>query len=434
MKRISLLALIVCACLVSVAWSQQRAPIPPMGRHAGPRGLANYLKQNSLALSPHIGMQAAYPQANKVYDLRHHPDGSWAELDYINDFGIASGWGDVASGETHMLGVPIFGPNAGKWFESGLNSTEGWAGEGGGISLFGLIVGHVKGENGRARAYAWTADRRVSFDLGTLPGDEASVAIAVNRLGSLIVGASVRILVDDPNGLSGSLTPVVWAPKFDWRKGQQSLTWEIHALPKGGLDQPGAVFENVILNNWGGWGVNDLGQIVGDAWSDYGNDEIAVMWTPTLRGGWKIQQLPRKSPVAEFVNTEALSINNRGEIVGDTWGCTDEGCTALPALWKVRTPRNRTSALTALGTLSGLQQGWNVAWAINDVGDAVGVSNDADWNWLATRWKSKNPSTAIVLGFPGDSSVAYGVNNFGIAVGTYGIGEEPEQAAAVGIH
>ncbi len=40
----------------------------------------------------------------------------------------------------------------------------------------------------------------------------------------------------------------------------------------------------------------------------------------------------------------------------------------------------------------------------------------------------------MVLGFPGDWSVGYAVNNFGIAVGTYGIGADPEQAAAVANH
>jgi uncharacterized membrane protein len=200
----------------------------------------------------------------------------------------------------------------------------------------------------------------------------------------------------------------------------------------GGFEQPGKVFENVILNNWGGWGVNDLGQIVGDAWSD-NFDEIAVIWTPILRGGWRIQRLPYQSAVAEYPYTEALAINNRGEIVGDYWECTEEACTALPALWKVKAAGARAGNLTVLATLSGLLQGWNVAWGINDVGDIVGVSNDADGNWLATHWLTKAPGTAEVLGFPGDWSEAFDVNDFGIAVGHFGVGDGPSQAAAVAI-
>jgi hypothetical protein len=61
----------------------------------------------------------------------------------------------------------------------------------------------------------------------------------------------------------------------------------------------------------------------------------------------------------------------------------------------------------------------------------VGVSDDAEQNSLATRWLTSNPTTANVLGFPGDWSQAFQVNNYGIAVGGYGIGSNPAQAAAV---
>ena len=433
MKRISTLALVLCAIFCSAAWAQRQAVAPYMGKHAGPKTLAIHQKHNLRLMSPRIAAPSVSAQDNTIYDLGHYPEASWAQLGAINDLGVATGWGDVAGGDIRVLGVPIFGPNADKWFESGVSTAQDQAGEGAGITLFGMIIGYMTGENGYPRGYAWTANHQTTFDLGPLPGDDGSAAIAVNHLGTLIVGFSVRALVDDPNGLTIWLSPVAWTPRFQWHKGQHTLTWEVHALPMGGFEQRGKVFENIILNNWGGWGVNDLGQIVGDAWSD-NFDEIAVIWTPTLRGGWKIQRLPYQSAVADYPYTEALAINNRGEIVGDYWECTEEACTALPALWKVKTSGVCNGSLTVLATLSGLLQGWNVAWGINDVGDVVGVSNDADWNWLATRWKTKDPSKAVVLGFPGDWSTGYAVNNFGIAVGTYGVGENPEQAAAVAIH
>ncbi|MBZ5683092.1 MAG: hypothetical protein LAO24_23625 [Acidobacteriia bacterium] len=433
MKRISMLAAIVCACLTPVAWAQQRAATPQMFKHAGPKNLTIRLKHNFRLMSPRSAGTAVTAQDNTIYDLGHYPEGSWAQLGAINDLGVATGWGDVAGGDIRVLGVPIFGPNAGQWFETGVSTAQDQAGEGGGITLFGMIIGYMTGDNGYPRAYAWTGNHQTTFDLGPLPGDDGSAAIAVNHLGTLIVGFSVRGLSNDPNGLTIWLSPVVWTPKFESHKSQQTLAWKIQALPMGGFEKPGKVFKNVILNNWGGWGANDLGQIVGDAWSD-NFDEIAVIWTPTLRGGWKIERLPYKSAVADYPYTEALAINNRGEIVGDYWECTEEACTALPALWKVKAVGARPGPLTVLATLSGLPQGWNVAWGINDIGDVVGVSNDADWNWLATRWKTKDPSTAMVLGFPGDWSTGFAVNNFGIAVGTYGVGDNPEQAAAVAIH
>jgi uncharacterized membrane protein len=363
--------------------------------------------------------------AQKVSNVRHYPGGTWAALWDLNDAGVAVGWGDVAGGDTRMIGVPLVGPNAGKWFESGVSSDEAWAADGGGISITGMIVGSVKDVNGEARAYAWTVGEQGGIDLGTLPGDVGSAAIAINNSGTLIVGGSYHYLSAE----SWWLTPVAWTPKVEWHNGQPVTTWVIHALPTGGLELPGAVFENVTLNLWGGWGVNDLGQIAGDGYTTNGIDwwEIAVVWNPTKNGkDWEIQRLPMSD---DHPFTEALSINNRGEVVGDVWGAD-----ALPALWKMKSPGAPTWNLSELAALSGTREGWNVAWGINDVGDVVGVSNDARGHWLATRWLTSDPSTAKVLGFPGQWSQAMQVNNLRIAVGTYGSDGGPQQAVAVAIH
>jgi hypothetical protein len=71
---------------------------------------------------------------------------------------------------------------------------------------------------------------------------------------------------------------------------------------------------------------------------------------------------------------------------------------------------------------------------INDVGDVVGISVDADGNSHATRWLVTNPSKPKVIGFPGDWSQAYQVNKSRIAVGSYSSGGGPYQPAAVAIH
>jgi len=371
---------------------------------------------------------------SKTWDLGVYPGGTTAELQGINDFGVAMGWGDVPvenGTETRMIGVPLLGCKAGQWFESGVSIGEDWTGDGGGISNTGLIVGNIMSSNGWPEAYAWMPNH-AGFRLGKYRDDDGSAAIAISHSGTFIVGNSGKLLDDG----TMRVTPLVWTSKFIWDNGRPTLSWEMHALPTGGLEKPGAVFEGITLNFWGGWGVNDLGQIAGDGWAyDPALDEyweIAVAWTPT-RGGWKMQRLPHQSAIAVYPYTEALAMNNRGEIVGDYWVCNDEECAALPALWKINAAGTHIGPLTVLATLSGLQQGWNVAWGINDAGDIVGVSNDADWNWLATRWKTKDASTATVLGFPGDWSVGFAVNNFGIAVGTYGLGDNPEQAVAIAI-
>ena len=204
---------------------------------------------------------------------------------------------------------------------------------------------------------------------------------------------------------------MVWTPKVVWKQGRPSITWNIQKLPTGGLDQPGKVFEGVTLNWWGGWSVNDFGQIAGDGWSD--NEEIAVMWTPVPDGkGWRITRLPAQ---LDYRYTQALAINEKGEIVGQVW----QDSTSISAFWKKGSSKGNTWNLTVLPTLSGLPQGWNFAFGINDVGDIVGVSNDSDWNWLSTRWSTKDPNFVQVLGFPGTWSEAFKVNNSRIAVGVY---------------
>jgi probable HAF family extracellular repeat protein len=421
MKRISISIVILCTCLAAVAWAQQQAVMPHMGRHVPPK----------LSATTKSSVSAHATQAHhvRVYDLGHYPDGTWAEPRGINGFGVVVGIGDILGGYTRQIGVPLFGPQAGQWFDLGSfggEDTTGWIAEGGGVTDTGMIVGSAGTEEGYTHAFAWTPEVGAKVDLGTLPSDPGSVAIAVNKIGTLVVGVSYNDL---------QATAVVWTPEVVWKQGQPTTTWEIQKLPTGGLEQPGKVFEGVTLDWWGGWAVNDSGQIVGDAWSD-NYDEIAVIWNPRPGGkGWKIMQLPhhpddRSAPNYRY--TEALDINESGEIVGDLgW---ENWPTAIPALWKTESPRGKTWKLTVLPTLSGLLQGWNVAWGINDLGDIVGVSNDADGNWFAARWSTRKTNFVRVLGFPGTWSEAFKVNNNRIAAGAYGSDSIQEDVAAVQFH
>jgi uncharacterized membrane protein len=122
---------------------------------------------------------------------------------------------------------------------------------------------------------------------------------------------------------------------------------------------------------------------------------------------------------AGFDYNEPLAINDLGEIVGDVWGWTGDLQGAFPALWK-QNPRKKTWSVNVLPTTSpDLDYGWSIAWGINDLGDIVGYCSDENWIGHATRWNSHDLSFAKSLGFPGDTSAAYGVNNLGIAVGGY---------------
>lgn len=434
MKRFSILVLLLCACLVPLAWAQQSAGPP----HPGKQWLFRHRIMHAMSQTngPTANLSfygpASRPAGLKTWDLGNFSGGTWADLYSVNNFGVAVGWGDVASNDTRLIGVPLLGPNAGQWFEcdvtSGASEADLWVGEGSSISDTGLIVGNVRGSDGNQKAYAWTPHHPGIY-LGALEGDLGSAAIAVNRTGTLIVGLSYQ---------DTKTTPVAWTPELGWHQGKPTITWQIHPLPTNGMEQPGAVFADVTVNWWGGWGVNDLGQIVGDGWSD-NYDEIAVVWTPLHGGqGWDVQQLPHHSSfgfVSDHVYTEALSINNHGEIAGDA--SPDYWSSDLGAVWRM-SPRTHAWELTELPTLSGQRFGWNVAWSINENGDVVGESTpvccDPDNSTsLATRWLAKDPSFVKAIGFPGDASRAGGVNNFGIAVGVYTIGGGPAQAFAAAI-
>jgi hypothetical protein len=388
-----------------------------------------------VALSASIAWSQAQSAKTSPYiDLGHFKGGTWAGLQSINDFGIAMGWGNVNGGTgIRMLGVPLLGPNSSHWFESGVNS-ENWVNEGGGISSAGLIVGNILDPNGWPEGYAWTANH-ASFYLGKCSDCDSSSAIAINHLGTLIVGNSGKHAQD---GTVVQATPVVWTSQVTWEDGKLTLTWQIHALPTGGLE---SFFPGLTLNLWGAWGVNDLGQIAGDGWTidaDGNYWEIAVVWTPKRGGtGWDVQALPMSD---DFSYNEALGINNAGEIIGDVWGGTGNLQGAFPALYKQDLGTKMWSVHVLPVTSPDLNYGWSIAWGINDLGDIVGACTDENWVGKATLWNSNNLSSVKSLGFPGATSGAFGVNNLGIAVGGYWATTDtdengnliaPEQAVAV---
>jgi hypothetical protein len=418
MKRITILACILGMYFVSTAWAQQPATKPPIGRHPQHR-MASLLEkaQRTAQLGSHRAF-AIRSDASKTWDLGFYSDASMTALQSVNDFGVAMGWADMpveGETETHMIGIPLIGFHAGQWFDTGVISGENDSGEAGAISNTGIIAGNIMDSNGWPEAYAWMPNH-TGVRLGRYSDangvDDGSIAIGMNHSGTLIVGNSGKLL---PDGTTRAI-PIVWTSKVVWNDGQPALSWTLQALPTGGLEKLGAVFDGIALNAWGGWGVNDSGQIAGDGWF---NDpvsgewwEIAVVWTPIKGGtGWKIQRLPMST---DFPYNEALGINDLGEIVGDVWEAN-----AFPALYQ-QDPKTRKWSVHVLPTTSpDLNYGWSVAWSINELGDIVGYCTDENSIGHATRWNSHNLSFAESLGFPGDTSAAYGVNNLGIAVGGY---------------
>jgi uncharacterized membrane protein len=142
-----------------------------------------------------------------------------------------------------------------------------------------------------------------------------------------------------------------------------------------------------------------------------------MLWTPGPKG-WSVSQLP--IPVG-FDQAGSSDINERGEIAG--WAAPADWSIWFPVVWK---PQNasRTSytpvLLTSLtGSLQDGNGGWAEAWGINDLGDVVGDSYDANGNDVATVWSLKTPNTLQSLALPGAWNWAFKVNDHRLVVAFY---------------
>jgi len=366
--------------------------------------------------------QGTWAQKAKFYDLGYYPGGSWAEPRDINNVGVVVGYGDIPSGYTRPIGVPVFGPQAGQWFDLGTLGGDRTDSEVMCMAIAdtGMIVGHsaIVG-NEIVHAFAWTPGSGM-VDIGTLAdlgysGYNFSLGFGTNRSGTLIAGWS-------GSGFDSADTlPVVWTPKVAWNSGQWKITWQIQKLDTTGFE---------AFSSWTAMFANDHGQIIGTAIGVDGV-QIAVLWNPILFGkGWKIMQLPNFS--ADYPSAEPLDINNNGEIVGDV--ATQDWSTYFPALWKPIQPFGNAYSLTVLPTRAGYLQGVGDGEGINDLGDIVGGSTDANGNYYATRWSTKDPNLVPTVlpvpPHPGTWSWATKVNNNGVAAGSYGSKHVPENTAA----
>jgi probable HAF family extracellular repeat protein len=288
-----------------------------------------------------------------------------------------------------------------------------------GVADTGMIVGHAAIKlDDIVNAFAWTPKSGM-VDIGTLAnlgysGYSWSLAYGVNKAGTLIVGWSGR------EWMGQDMLPVVWTPKVVWTSGGPTTTWNMQKLDTDGFGEAGYFYA---------MSVNNRGQIVGTAtYSD--GVEIAVLWNPVPGGnGWKIMQLPVSS---DYPNAWPDNINDKGEIVGAV--ASSDGSTALPALWQRKSPSENIWNLTVLASPPGPP--YSEAMGINDRGDIVGYTYDANWNSFAARWRAKDPTFVQLLDFPGAGSPgawswAFKVNDSGIAVEAYGSDTIPENVAAV---
>ncbi len=388
--RQTLKALIIGACLLAAAWAQP-ASTPHSLRHPRPGWDRLALNSGQTSLPSGATSEKSASNVGRRWNLRTYPGGTWAQMGNANDVGVAVALGDTrADPETHLFTVRLLDKNGPQWTDLGaINTYFGWL-NWPYIADTGLVVGYAAAADGNLHACLWKGATKV--DLGTLAdigyaGFDNSQAVLANKLGTLIVGASW-------SSETGAQLPVIWKPQLGG--GWKAMVPDTLGYPYG-----------FALT------VNDFGQVAGAVNDDEGN-YFATVWNP-LPGWnrWKAIRLPSSQdwPVAIVGD-----INEKGEMVGDV--LSYDWAYGYSSLWQPTDPSREHYTLKLLANPWGVPNG-DTAEGINDQGDIVGGSWDNDFIPHAVRWSTKDPNFVQLLGFPGDYSLAYKVNDGRIVTGFY---------------
>ncbi len=300
-------------------------------------------------------------------------------------------------GQSHYrvvsLGVPLGGPASGA---AAINNL-GWVA--GDSTLTGNTTEHAE---------LWVYGHPI--DLGTLGGPNSAVLWPGLNIWGEAAGISDTSDTDPLNeGWScGAFFPASHAGHiclgFMWQWG-------------GGMTK----LPTLGGNNGFATSVNDFGQVVGWAENSVHDPTCvypqilqfeAVVWGPNPS---QIKQLPN---YRGDLDGAATGINDKGQVIGISGICQNAvgNQSAIHALlWQNGTATN-------LGNLGGFA--WNTPMALNNHGQVVGFSdrvgddNGANPNFHAFLWTSPGPMEDLQT-LPGDAiSEALGINNGGQIVGT----------------
>jgi probable HAF family extracellular repeat protein len=274
--------------------------------------------------------------------------------------------------------------------------------------VVGSLLGLVSAQPASAQS-SYVVD-----DLGTLPGDDSSVAWAINESGD-VVGWSMgptgtRAFVYTTTGGMVALPGLPDRPR--------SLARDINdaGLVVGSANAGGTDLGHAVL--WSGGavrdlgtlgagsysearGINNLGEVVGWSYTNGGNGLTGVHGF-IYRDGEGLVDLTAQSDTGH-----AEDINDAGQVTGYK---TAAGGAYHAFRWQEQT-------FVDLGVLPGLEHSFG--WAINDTGQVAGNSTSASGN--TERLARFTDGTApLNLGGTGEHNVAWGINAEGVVVGTRG--------------
>ena len=295
-----------------------------------------------------------------------------------------------------------------------LGTLGGSASAGNAINNVGWVTGFSTQADGTVLATLWR--KGAQTPLGTLGGPNSDVAWPVKNNFGLISGVS-------ENGVHDPLNETFSCPAFGLVSGNSCVAF---AWQDGVMTQlPGLGGNNSI-----GAGDNNSGQIVGWAENRVSDPTCAppspgatqflqfeaTLWERDQHGTWRVRELP---PYPGDPDGAATAINDLGQAVGISGQC-DVAIGAYSAihalLWENGNPIN-------LGNLGG--HGWNTPAAINNRGVITGfvngpndvVDGQLQIRWVAFIW-TKERGMQSIGALPGDAmSQATDINNANQIVG-----------------
>jgi len=282
------------------------------------------------------------------------------------------------------------------------------------INNTGQVAGQSADLYNVFRACLFDTQNHNNINLGSVPGQSASVASSINDLGQIVGNAGSQAVLFDPTGNGNNK---------DLGIGQ---AWSINnngqivgRLGLANIFDPTGNGNNISLGTLGGewseaYANNDLGQIVGVA-ARSGGLEHACLFDPSgLGNNIDLGSLWTGN------SSYAYSINNHGLAVGVANVGKGE------SEWPHACLFDLNNGNTDLGTIGGKE---SVAWSINDSGVIVGRSYTELGVWHATLFDQTGLGNNIDLNAvisPVSNwllETAYGVNNNGWIVGC---GRNPE--------